>query len=122
LVAPFQGERFADVERLSRVIAPPYDVIDTGERTQLAALDEHNIVHVMLPEAPEGRSPDARYAVAAELLARVLADFCANADRKMIGARKRPQVALELFQEFHFDDVFFGGHEIAERHFEVSCA
>jgi len=69
LVAPFQGERFADVERLSRVIAPPYDVIDTGERTQLAALDEHNIVHVMLPEAPEGRSPDARYAVAAELLA-----------------------------------------------------
>src|SRR6266852_4106389 len=69
LVAPFQGERFADVERLSRVIAPPYDVIDAGERTQLAALDEHNIVHVMLPEAPEGPSPDARYAVAAELLA-----------------------------------------------------
>ena len=60
--------------------------------------------------------------VAAELLAGGLADFCANADRKMIGARKRPQVALELFQEFHFDDVFFGGHEIAERHFEVSCA
>ena len=47
------------MERLSRVIAPPYDVIDAGERTQLAALDEHNIVHVMLPEAPEGRPPDA---------------------------------------------------------------
>ena len=69
LVAPFQGERYAAVERLSRLIAPPYDVIDAGERAQLAALDEHNIVHVMLPEAPDGRPPDARYAVAAELLA-----------------------------------------------------
>src|SRR6058998_786849 len=68
LVAPFQGERYAAVERLSRLIAPPYDVIDAGERAQLAALDEHNIVHVMLPEAPNGRPPDARYAVAAELL------------------------------------------------------
>src|SRR2546425_11242653 len=59
LVAPFQGERYAAVERLSRLIAPPYDVIDAGERAQLAALDEHNIVHVMLPEAPNGRPPGA---------------------------------------------------------------
>src|SRR5438132_5080842 len=69
LVAPFQGERYAAVDQLSRLIAPPYDVIDAGERAQLAALDEHNIVHVMLPEAPDGRPPDTRYAMAAELLA-----------------------------------------------------
>src|SRR2546428_725614 len=43
-------------------------VVDGGERSQLAALDEHNIVRVMLPEAPNARPPDARYAVAAALL------------------------------------------------------
>src|SRR5207237_3291437 len=69
LVAPFQGERYAAVDQLSRLIAPPYDVIDAAERAHLAALDEHNIVHVMLPEAPDGRAPDTRYAMAAELLA-----------------------------------------------------
>ena len=57
------------MDQLSRVIAPPYDVIDAGERAHLATLDEHNIVHVMLPEAPNGRPPDTRYAMAAELLA-----------------------------------------------------
>src|SRR2546421_11553597 len=69
LVAPFQGERYAAVDQLSRLIAPPYDVIDAAERAHLAALDEHNIVHVMLPEAPDGRPPDTRYAMAAGLLA-----------------------------------------------------
>lgn len=52
------------------MIAPPYDVIDTAERARLAALDEHNIVHVMLPEAPSGGGqPGDRYRIAAELLA-----------------------------------------------------
>lgn len=70
LVAPFQGERYAAVARLNRLIAPPYDIIDAAERARLAAQDEHNIVHVMLPEAPPQRPADDRYAVAAELLAR----------------------------------------------------
>src|SRR2546423_8093685 len=68
LVAPFQGERYAAVDRLSDLIAPPYDVIDAAERARLAAHDEHNIVHVMLPEAPAGRPDDDRYRVAAERL------------------------------------------------------
>src|SRR3989449_7450514 len=38
------------VARLSALIAPPYDVISQAERARLAALDAHNIVHVMLPE------------------------------------------------------------------------
>lgn len=66
LVAPFRGERYRQAERLSRLIAPPYDVIDAAQRAQLAALDAHNIVHLMLPEAPSGRD---RYAHAAEQLA-----------------------------------------------------
>jgi uncharacterized protein (DUF1015 family) len=69
LVAPFQGERYASVERLSRLIAPPYDVIDAAERARLAALDRDNIVHVMLPEAPPGGPGEARYAAAAQRLA-----------------------------------------------------
>src|SRR5439155_1456424 len=69
LVAPFRGERYADGTRLSRLIAPPYDVIDPAERARLAALDADNIVHVMLPEAPPGRPEDDRYRVAAEHLA-----------------------------------------------------
>jgi uncharacterized protein (DUF1015 family) len=54
LVVPFRGERYAETDGLSRLIAPPYDVIDAAARARLAALDEHNIVHLMLPEAPAG--------------------------------------------------------------------
>src|SRR5882762_4229350 len=69
LVAPFQGERYAAVDRLSSLIAPPYDVIDQAERARYAALAAENIVHVMLPEAPPGKPEDDRYGVAAERLA-----------------------------------------------------
>jgi len=69
LISPFRGERYAAREKLSRLIAPPYDVIDADERARYAALDEHNIVHVMLPEAPLAAPPDDRYRIAAGLLA-----------------------------------------------------
>ncbi len=69
LVSPFRGERYAARDKLSRLIAPPYDVIDAAQRAHYAALDEHNIVHVMLPEAPPAGAPDDRYEMAAELLA-----------------------------------------------------
>ena len=65
LVAPFAGERYRATERLSRLIAPPYDVIGPEQRSGLAARDEHNIVHVMLPEAEGGD----KYRHAAQLLA-----------------------------------------------------
>ncbi|PYO96008.1 MAG: hypothetical protein DMD60_12115 [Gemmatimonadetes bacterium] len=67
LVAPFRGERYVAKE-LSALIAPPYDVISTEDRARYAARDPHNIVHVMLPEAPSGGGGD-RYAQAAMLLA-----------------------------------------------------
>src|SRR3989442_1927283 len=66
LVVPFRGERFAAAESPSRLIAPPYDVITPAERARLAASDSHNIVQLILPEAPAGED---RYARAAELLA-----------------------------------------------------
>jgi uncharacterized protein (DUF1015 family) len=63
LVAPFRGERYAARE-LSALIAPPYDVISKEDRTRYAARDPHNIVHLILPEAPS----EERYAQAAGLL------------------------------------------------------
>jgi len=66
LVVSFRGERYAETDRLSRLIAPPYDVIDAAARARFAALDAHNIVHVMLPEAPAAGD---RYAWAGEQLA-----------------------------------------------------
>jgi len=66
LVVPFRGERYRDTGRLTRLIAPPYDVIDPAQRARLAALDPHNIVHLMLPEAPDKGD---RYAWAGDQLA-----------------------------------------------------
>ena len=69
LVVPFRGERYRETGagrgELSRLIAPPYDVIDPAARARFAALDEHNIVHLMLPEASRGD----RYGWAGEQLA-----------------------------------------------------
>ena len=66
LVATFRGERYAAKARLSALVAPPYDVITRDERTRYAGRDPHNIVHLILPEAPPGED---RYARAAATLA-----------------------------------------------------
>jgi len=66
LVAPLRGERYVARERLSALIAPPYDVIAKEDRARYAARDPHNIVHLILPEAPPGQD---RYARAAAALA-----------------------------------------------------
>ena len=63
LVVPFRGERYA--ERVGSVLAPPYDVIASEDRPRYAARDPHNIVHLVVPEAPAGEN---RYARAAALL------------------------------------------------------
>ena len=67
LVAPFRGERYATKEGLDALIAPPYDVISKEDRARYAARDPHNIVHLILPEAPAGKDRYAR--AAAELAA-----------------------------------------------------
>ncbi|HEV2750796.1 MAG TPA: DUF1015 domain-containing protein [Gemmatimonadales bacterium] len=69
LVAAFGGERYALPAggQLSALLAPPYDVISREDRARYAARDPHNIVHLILPEAPQ--SGGDRYAHAATLLA-----------------------------------------------------
>ncbi|MBI4502483.1 MAG: DUF1015 domain-containing protein [Gemmatimonadetes bacterium] len=63
LVTPLSAERYAALDQLSELIAPPYDVISPSERAELGARSPNNIVHVMLP----GQDGD-RYAVAAKRL------------------------------------------------------
>jgi uncharacterized protein (DUF1015 family) len=65
LVAPFAGERYAAEERLSELIAPPYDVIAPAEREVFAARDRCNIVHLTLPEGPANG-----YSAAGKMLAK----------------------------------------------------
>jgi uncharacterized protein (DUF1015 family) len=77
LVTPFVGERYADPAALSRLIAPPYDVISQEARRRYAAADPHNIVHLILPEAAGDVN---RYRAAAEHLAAWRAEGVYRAD------------------------------------------
>ena len=52
---------------LQPVVAPPYDVIDPEQRTELEARSPYNVVRIDLPQAPDGGDP---YAHAAELFGR----------------------------------------------------
>jgi uncharacterized protein (DUF1015 family) len=65
-IVPFSGIRYdrARVGELSRVLAPPYDVISEAERAMLEGLHPQNVVRIELPRG-EG---DERYAEAARLL------------------------------------------------------
>jgi len=69
LFTPVRAERYRARERLSELIAPPYDVVSPEARHALASRSPHNIVHLTLPEG----SPD-RYKAAARVLAQWRAD------------------------------------------------
>ena len=64
----FRGVRYDDErERLDRVVAPPYDIVDASERDELARRSPTNAIHLELPE-PDPESGRDRYRVAADLL------------------------------------------------------
>jgi len=63
-IEPFPAIRYASGADLQRVIAPTYDVLSPADVASLAALDEHNIVHI---DVPTGGAD--RYDVAARTLA-----------------------------------------------------
>jgi uncharacterized protein (DUF1015 family) len=79
-ILPFSGIRYepARVGDLSRVLAPPYDVIGEAERAALEGLHPQNVVRVELPRG-EG---DARYGEAARLLGEWVAGGVLHADAK----------------------------------------
>jgi uncharacterized protein (DUF1015 family) len=103
-IAPFRGILY-DPSRVdaSRVLAPPYDVIDAEERGQLVALDPHNAVRLILPEG-EG---DSKYPEAARVLDAWLADGSLQRDA-------RP--ALYRYHQV-FTSAELGGRTVTRRGF-----
>jgi len=68
-IRPFAGIQYRG-DPLTRVLAPPYDVIPPAYQDELYARDPHNIVRVILNRTPG----DAGYAEAGETYARWLAE------------------------------------------------
>jgi uncharacterized protein (DUF1015 family) len=71
-IAPFAGIRY-DTARfgsdLSKLVAPPYDVLEADDKAALIAIDPHNIVTVDLPYVPpKSAGPAALYDQAASTL------------------------------------------------------
>ena len=79
-IVPFSGIRYdsARVSDLSRVLAPPYDVIGEAERAELEARHPQNVVRIELPRG----DGDARYAEAARLLGDWMAEGSCAPTRK----------------------------------------
>lgn len=69
-IKPFQGWRYSTAGGdVSRLIAPPYDVLSQADKDTLLAGDEHNIVAVDLPHVPPNEvGPDKVYQAAADRL------------------------------------------------------
>ena len=69
VLAPFRALRFDDdvAGPLSRVLAPPYDVIDDDGVARYEDMSPYNVVRLILPRGPESGA-DSRYVRAADLL------------------------------------------------------
>lgn len=69
-IAPFRPLRFNPrrVSFISRVIAPPYDVITKDEAQELREADEHNIVRLTLHKNSDESRPPEAYHDASRLL------------------------------------------------------
>jgi uncharacterized protein (DUF1015 family) len=76
-VLPFRGLRYATSRpaSLSRLIAPPYDVVSPEYRDELAARSPHNVIHVILDKERAGDAAgETRYTRSARAFETWLAD------------------------------------------------
>ena len=69
-IRPFRALRYSteQVDDLSAVVAPPYDVIGPDAHRRLLARDPRNVVRLDLPADEPGDPPDERYRRAARTL------------------------------------------------------
>ncbi len=69
-IRPFRGLRYnlPNAADAAKLLAPPYDVVDTDMRASLAARSPNNCVHVILPEG----AGDAKYERGAQEFRRLL--------------------------------------------------
>jgi len=107
-VLPFRGIRYAASRpaALSRLIAPPYDVISPQSRDELALRSPHNAVHIILDrERPGDGATDNKYLRAARAFAAWMEDGTLRQDpvpalypieQSFTGPDGRPRVRLGL--------------------------
>jgi uncharacterized protein (DUF1015 family) len=85
-IAPFRALRYDTREfttDVSKVIAPPYDVLEAEDKAELLTKSDRNIVAVDLPHVPpKSAGPDSVYAQAAELFNRWKSDGVLALDPK----------------------------------------
>ena len=81
-IRPFRALRFAPerVADLAAVVAPPYDVLSSGDRARLAARDPRNVVRLDAPEVEAGDAEGDRYRRAARTLAAWRSDGTVHKD------------------------------------------
>ena len=80
-IAPFRGILYTRHDA-SKLLAPPYDVINEAERADLEALDPANCVRLILPRPVAGQPDDSKYDHAATLMKAWLADGTLARDAK----------------------------------------
>jgi uncharacterized protein (DUF1015 family) len=70
-IRPFRGLRYAaSAGTMEALVAPPYDVLSAAERDEFAGKNQHNVVHLTLPEQEaDDRSKFVKYARSASRLA-----------------------------------------------------
>ncbi len=84
-IRPFAAIRYARRPNLdlSKVIAPPYDVLNEHQKAELLSRDPHNIVGIDLPHLPaKTAGPDSVYEQAAGVLNAWLKDGTFKQDRR----------------------------------------
>lgn len=90
-VHPFRAVASSDVQALSSLIAPPYDVLDTAGKARLLARNPKNIVAIDLPHIPAKElGPAEAYAQAGA----TLADWLASGV-----LRQRPTPAMFVYRQ-----------------------
>ncbi len=118
-VFPFRGVRYAASRpmALSRLVAPPYDVISPAHRAELAARSPHNVVHLILPEDQPGHEGEDRYARAGRWDAEWLRDGVLQQDapaafygieQGFTGPDGRPRVRRSLVAACRVQDYAAG--------------
>ncbi len=74
-VIPFRGVRYGELSKLSRLVAPPYDIISPQYRHELYDRDPHNVVRIDFGMPQDGDSPENnQYTRASKSLRRWLGD------------------------------------------------
>jgi uncharacterized protein (DUF1015 family) len=91
-IRPFRALRFVEetVSDLTKVVAPPYDVLSAEDRTKLLARSPRNVVRLDAPSDEIGDQPDDRYRRAARTLAAWRSDGTLHKD---------PRAAIYVYEQ-----------------------